>query len=66
MRLIPPDFHFGCYCIKASRTGTWNRDTEALFEMSQVEGSIPLKPVGSKRAFQNGNVNFLNCITAFL
>lgn len=66
MRLIPSDFNFGCYCIKAQRAAARRRDTEALFEMSQVEGGIPIKPVGSKRAFQNGNVNFLNCRTAFL
>lgn len=37
-----------------------------LIERSQAHSSAPLKPVGSGRAFQNGNVNFPSCPTAFL
>lgn len=41
------------YCYTNSvETGTWNRDIEAVFEMSQVDSSIPFKLVGSERAYR--------------
>lgn len=63
MRVIPPEFR--CSRIDALRTGHGIETQRPYWNGPSWRQRSP-KLVGSTTAFQNGNVNFLNGLTAFL
>lgn len=63
MRVIPSEFR--CSHIEALRTGR-GIETQRPYWNGPSWGQRSPKLVGSMRAFQNGNVNVLNGLTAFL